>query len=92
MEKIEYGPNWEDNLGGTFEERKKDPNLNGTISMFKAPGFSRLRPAVAVERMAATIRPVIRFFFKRQSLSFRPYLRRLAGTGASDGGFDGNVP
>lgn len=27
MEKIEYGPNWEDNLGGTFEERKKDPNL-----------------------------------------------------------------
>ncbi len=29
MEKIEYGPNWEDNLGGTFEERKKDPNLTG---------------------------------------------------------------
>jgi len=29
MEKIEYGPNWEDNLGGTFEERKKDPNLDG---------------------------------------------------------------
>ena len=27
MEKIEYGPNWEDNLGGKFEERKKDPNL-----------------------------------------------------------------
>lgn len=27
MEKIEYGPNWEDNLGGTFEARKKDPNL-----------------------------------------------------------------
>lgn len=27
MEKIEYGPNWEDNLGGTFEQRKKDPNL-----------------------------------------------------------------
>lgn len=27
MEKIEYGPNWEDNLGGTFKERKKDPNL-----------------------------------------------------------------
>ncbi|MFV0289722.1 MAG: nitrate reductase subunit beta [Mangrovibacterium sp.] len=27
MEKIEYGPNWEDNLGGTFETRKKDPNL-----------------------------------------------------------------
>lgn len=29
MEKIEYGPNWEDNLGGTFEERKRDPNLKG---------------------------------------------------------------
>lgn len=27
MEKIEYGPNWEDNLGGTFKARKKDPNL-----------------------------------------------------------------
>ncbi|MFV0521340.1 MAG: nitrate reductase subunit beta [Mangrovibacterium sp.] len=27
MEKIEYGPNWEDNLGGEFETRKKDPNL-----------------------------------------------------------------
>ncbi len=27
MEKIEYGPNWEDNLGGSFNERKKDPNL-----------------------------------------------------------------
>ncbi|MFV0290333.1 MAG: 4Fe-4S dicluster domain-containing protein, partial [Mangrovibacterium sp.] len=27
LEKIEYGPNWEDNLGGTFETRKKDPNL-----------------------------------------------------------------
>lgn len=27
MEKIEYGPNWEDNLGGTFEARKRDPNL-----------------------------------------------------------------
>lgn len=27
MEKIEYGPNWEDSLGGTFEERKRDPNL-----------------------------------------------------------------
>lgn len=23
MEKIEYGPNWEDNLGGSFNERKK---------------------------------------------------------------------
>lgn len=28
MEKIEYGPNWEDNLGGAFNERKKDPNLS----------------------------------------------------------------
>lgn len=27
MEKIEYGPNWEDNLGGTFATRKRDPNL-----------------------------------------------------------------
>jgi nitrate reductase beta subunit len=29
MEKIDYGPNWEDNLGGAFAERKKDPNLDG---------------------------------------------------------------
>lgn len=28
MEKIEYGPNWEDNLGGTFEKRRRDPNLS----------------------------------------------------------------
>lgn len=27
MEKIEYGPNWEDNLGGTFSGRSSDPNL-----------------------------------------------------------------
>ncbi len=28
MEKIEYGPNWEDDLGGTFATRKNDPNLH----------------------------------------------------------------
>ena len=28
MEKIEYGPNWEDDLGGTFAQRKNDPNLH----------------------------------------------------------------
>lgn len=27
MEKINYGPNWEDNLGGAFEARMRDPNL-----------------------------------------------------------------
>ena len=27
MEKIPYGPNWEDDLAGPFEQRKKDPNL-----------------------------------------------------------------
>lgn len=27
MEKIHYGPNWEDNLGGTFAKRSTDPNL-----------------------------------------------------------------
>lgn len=27
MEKIEYGPNWEDNLGGPFAARSSDPNL-----------------------------------------------------------------
>lgn len=27
MDKIEYGPNWEDDLAGPFETRKKDPNL-----------------------------------------------------------------
>lgn len=27
MEKIEYGPNWEDDLGGTFSGRSIDPNL-----------------------------------------------------------------
>ena len=27
MEKIEYGPNWEDDLAGPFETRKKDPNM-----------------------------------------------------------------
>lgn len=27
MEKIEYGPNWEDDLGGPFKNRKSDPNL-----------------------------------------------------------------
>lgn len=29
MEKIEYGPNWEDNLGGSFDKRRRDPNWNG---------------------------------------------------------------
>jgi len=28
MEKIEKGPNWEDNLGGTFEERSKEKNFD----------------------------------------------------------------
>lgn len=28
MEKINYGPNWEDNLGGTFAGRSSDPNLH----------------------------------------------------------------
>ena len=27
MEKINYGPNWEDDLGGPFANRNKDPNL-----------------------------------------------------------------
>ncbi|MGL5785857.1 MAG: nitrate reductase subunit beta [Bacteroidales bacterium] len=29
MEKIEKGPNWEDNLGGTFKQRSGDVNLEG---------------------------------------------------------------
>ena len=29
MEKINKGPNWEDNLGGTFADRASDPNLSG---------------------------------------------------------------
>lgn len=29
MEKIEKGPNWEDNLGGTFSTRSSDKNLDG---------------------------------------------------------------
>jgi nitrate reductase beta subunit len=29
MDKIKDGPNWEDNLAGTFEQRKSDPNLKG---------------------------------------------------------------
>jgi nitrate reductase beta subunit len=29
MDKIKDGPNWEDNLAGTFEQRKGDPNLKG---------------------------------------------------------------
>lgn len=28
MEKINYGPNWEDDLGGTFAGRSSDPNLH----------------------------------------------------------------
>lgn len=28
MDKIEKGPNWEDNLGGTFEERSKEKNFD----------------------------------------------------------------
>lgn len=32
MEKIEYGPNWEDNLGGPFKRRKNDPNLKNIES------------------------------------------------------------
>ena len=27
IDKIKYGPNWEDDLGGTFKKRKSDPNL-----------------------------------------------------------------
>ncbi|MBQ6037548.1 MAG: nitrate reductase subunit beta [Bacteroidaceae bacterium] len=29
MKKIENGPNWEDDLAGTFDQRKTDPNLQG---------------------------------------------------------------
>jgi nitrate reductase beta subunit len=29
MDKVKDGPNWEDNLAGTFEQRKRDPNLKG---------------------------------------------------------------
>ena len=29
MDKIKSGPNWEDDLAGTFSERKVDPNLKG---------------------------------------------------------------
>ncbi|MCF8302408.1 MAG: nitrate reductase subunit beta [Bacteroidales bacterium] len=28
MEKIEYGPNWEDNLGGTYESRSREKNFD----------------------------------------------------------------
>lgn len=30
MEKIHHGPNWEDNLGGSFEKRSLDPNWKDT--------------------------------------------------------------
>lgn len=29
MKKIEHGPNWEEDLGGEFDTRKKDPDLKG---------------------------------------------------------------
>ena len=29
MDKVKDGPNWEDDLAGTFDERKSDPNLSG---------------------------------------------------------------
>ncbi|MCR5573894.1 MAG: nitrate reductase subunit beta [Bacteroidaceae bacterium] len=29
MKKIEGGPNWEDDMAGTFDQRKTDPNLDG---------------------------------------------------------------
>lgn len=29
MDKVKDGPNWEDDLAGTFEQRKSDPNLKG---------------------------------------------------------------
>lgn len=28
MDKVKDGPNWEDDLAGTFDERKSDPNLS----------------------------------------------------------------
>ena len=31
MEKIEWGPNWEDDLAGEFEKRSKDPNFHNLV-------------------------------------------------------------
>jgi nitrate reductase beta subunit len=37
MEKIEWGPNWEEILGGEFDKRSEDSNFEGVRRQSTAP-------------------------------------------------------